>query len=184
MTPFEQSLITFAQRKVDDYLALLPTTLEELVTADRDRINFVEAQCLAIVSELVHALVYDLSKDAYEAMSRIGDIFGKGLDHHSALLEELAINTGQKDVSVKSPVKNTAKVFMTGRSQAVRLPLEFRFDGDEVFIHRDPATRDVILSQKPGNWQSFFDLVESEEIPADFLAERENAPATDKGIFE
>ena len=30
----------------------------------------------------------------------------------------------------------TAKLFMTGRSQAVRLPLELRFDGDEVIAKR------------------------------------------------
>ena len=31
----------------------------------------------------------------------------------------------------------TAKLFWTGRSQAVRLPKEFRFDGSEVRIRRD-----------------------------------------------
>ena len=30
----------------------------------------------------------------------------------------------------------TAKLFMNGRSQAVRLPKEFRFDGDEVYIKK------------------------------------------------
>ena len=39
-----------------------------------------------------------------------------------------------------------------GRSQAVRLPLEFRFDVAQVFIRHDPATGDVVLSRKPGNW--------------------------------
>lgn len=34
---------------------------------------------------------------------------------------------------------STAKIFATGRSQAVRLPLEFRFDVPEVFIRRDLA---------------------------------------------
>lgn len=42
----------------------------------------------------------------------------------------------------------TAKLFMNGRSQAVRLPAEFRFEGDEVLIRRDPATGDVILSAR------------------------------------
>jgi antitoxin VapB len=32
----------------------------------------------------------------------------------------------------------TAKVFMTGRSQAVRLPKAYRFDTDEVSIERQP----------------------------------------------
>ena len=42
----------------------------------------------------------------------------------------------------------TAKIFMNGRSQAVRLPVEFRFDGDEVYIRRDTVTGDVILSPR------------------------------------
>ena len=44
-------------------------------------------------------------------------------------------------------MQQTAKIFATGRSQAVRLPLEFRFDVAEVFIRRDPATGDVVLSR-------------------------------------
>lgn len=53
----------------------------------------------------------------------------------------------------------TAKVFVTGRSQAVRLPLEFRFDVSEVFIRRDPGTGDVVLSKKPSDWQGLLDTV-------------------------
>ena len=33
---------------------------------------------------------------------------------------------------------DSAKVFMTGRSQAVRLPKAYRFDFDEVLIERRP----------------------------------------------
>ena len=53
----------------------------------------------------------------------------------------------------------TAKIFMTGRSQAVRLPVEFRFDVDEVFIRRDPDTGDVVLSRRPNNWDDLIELV-------------------------
>ncbi len=53
----------------------------------------------------------------------------------------------------------TAKIFTTGRSQAVRLPLEFRFDVAEVFIRRDPATGDVVLSRRPTDWQGLLDVV-------------------------
>ena len=53
----------------------------------------------------------------------------------------------------------TAKIFATGRSQAVRLPLEFRFDVSEVFIRRDPGTGDVVLSKKPSDWQGLLDAV-------------------------
>jgi antitoxin VapB len=65
----------------------------------------------------------------------------------------------------------TAKLFKNGRSQAVRLPAEFRFDGDEVRIRRDPDTGDVILS--PLN-KSFADwLKQHEQVLADMTdAER------------
>ena len=53
----------------------------------------------------------------------------------------------------------TAKIFVTGRSQAVRLPLEFRFDVAEVFIRRDPGTGDVVLSKKPADWKGLLDAV-------------------------
>ncbi|NVO04879.1 MAG: AbrB/MazE/SpoVT family DNA-binding domain-containing protein [Rhodoferax sp.] len=56
-------------------------------------------------------------------------------------------------------MNQTAKIFTTGRSQAVRLPLEFRFDGTEVFIRRDPLTGDVVLSRKPQDWQGLLDAV-------------------------
>jgi antitoxin VapB len=48
----------------------------------------------------------------------------------------------------------TAKLFITGRSQALRLPKEVRFPGAEVFIRRDPVTGDVILSPKPASWST------------------------------
>jgi virulence-associated protein VagC len=44
-----------------------------------------------------------------------------------------------------APVK-TAKLFKNGRSQAVRLPKEFRFEGTEVNVRRDPATGEVLLT--------------------------------------
>lgn len=46
-------------------------------------------------------------------------------------------------------MQRTAKLFLNGRSQAVRLPAEYRFEGREVFIRQDPATGDVILSRRP-----------------------------------
>jgi antitoxin VapB len=66
---------------------------------------------------------------------------------------------------------STAKIFTTGRSQAVRLPLEFRFDCSEVYIRRDPATGDVVLSRRPDAWDGFFALYQSTEVPADFMSE-------------
>ena len=46
-------------------------------------------------------------------------------------------------------MRKTAKVFMSGRSQAVRLPKEFRFDTKEVWIRRNPDTGEIILKPKP-----------------------------------
>jgi antitoxin VapB len=43
-------------------------------------------------------------------------------------------------------MQRTAKLFKNGRSQAVRLPKEFRFKGREVAIRRDPATGEVVLA--------------------------------------
>ena len=63
----------------------------------------------------------------------------------------------------------TAKLFTTGRSQAVRLPIEFRFGGDEVFIRRDPVTGDVILSAKPETWDGLFELYGKDGLDADFM---------------
>jgi antitoxin VapB len=74
----------------------------------------------------------------------------------------------------------TAKIFMTGRSQAVRLPAEFRFDTEEVFIRRDPATGDVILSRRPSNWAEFFAMADEAGIPDDFMNDREDAPAQER----
>lgn len=47
-----------------------------------------------------------------------------------------------------------AKVFINGRSQAVRLPAEFRFKGTEVYVSRSESG-DVVLSEKPKDWDGF-----------------------------
>ena len=77
----------------------------------------------------------------------------------------------------------TAKLFMNGRSQAVRLPFELRFEGDEVYIRQDPETGDVILSRKPGDWQEFFEQVKTIEVPEGFMADRDNALPEDRDLF-
>jgi antitoxin VapB len=69
----------------------------------------------------------------------------------------------------------TASLFMNGRSQAVRLPAEFRFNADHVFIYRDELTGNVVLSDKPqtSTWQSFMALREQLGVtPSDFVLER------------
>jgi antitoxin VapB len=70
----------------------------------------------------------------------------------------------------------TAKLFMNGRSQAVRLPVEFRFEGTEVLIERDGDA--VVLRPKPEGWDDFF-AAES-RTPDDFLADRERQAPQDR----
>jgi antitoxin VapB len=73
--------------------------------------------------------------------------------------------------SYRNAMHQTAKIFATGRSQAVRLPLEFRFDVPEVFIRHDPLTGDVVLSRKPSDWQGLLDVV-AQNKDQDLLIER------------
>ena len=80
-------------------------------------------------------------------------------------------------------MKHTAKLFMNGRSQAVRLPVNYRFDCDEVFIRRDPESGDVIISKKPGSWEDFFKMLESTDVPEDFMSERDNDVIEDRDLF-
>jgi antitoxin VapB len=66
-----------------------------------------------------------------------------------------------------------ARVFMSGRSQAVRIPAQYRFTADEVYIRRDPQTGDLILSQAPGGWEEIYAALDQAGFPDDFLAERD-----------
>ena len=79
---------------------------------------------------------------------------------------------------------HTAKLFRNGRSQAVRLPADFRFPGSEVYVRRDAATGDVILSRRPDSWQDFFDLADSLDLPEDFLSHRRDLPPQKRKLFE
>lgn len=63
-----------------------------------------------------------------------------------------------------------AKIFKTGRSQAVRLPKEFRFEGNEVYIRRDPKSGDVVLSRKPDSWDELFAMDTLSVVPVDFMS--------------
>jgi antitoxin VapB len=68
------------------------------------------------------------------------------------------------------PRVDKAKVFMTGRSQAVRIPAEFRFSGSEVYIRRDPKNGNVILSEGPASLKEIFDALDALEVPEEFLS--------------
>jgi antitoxin VapB len=69
-----------------------------------------------------------------------------------------------------------AKIFMNGRSQAVRLPKEYRFDCDEVYVEKQGDK--VIISAVPPGWDEFFDVVSV--FGDDFLSDREDLPPQDR----
>lgn len=97
----------------------------------------------------------------------------------------MGINHAIKKSTDTKPVK--AKLFMNGRSQAVRLPAEFRFDGDEVFVRRDEDTGDIILSRKPETLEAFFEFARKldAKIPDDFLSpEERDTGQHDRDPFE
>lgn len=77
----------------------------------------------------------------------------------------------------------TAKLFRNGRSQAVRLPSDFRFEGSEVYVRRDPATGDVILLRRPDSWEDLFELMKGIDVPPDFLTERDDTPPQKRKLF-
>ena len=75
----------------------------------------------------------------------------------------------------QSAAPRTAKLFKNGRSQAVRLPKEFRFEGTEVAIRRDPATGEVILAPAPAEpavsfdeWFALYDAIPDDAPEEEF----------------
>jgi antitoxin VapB len=81
----------------------------------------------------------------------------------------------------------SAKLFKNGSSQAVRLPAEFRFEGDEVYATRDETTGDVVLSKSPGaqEWREFFAFARTVDAPEDALSERMlNELPSARGVFD
>jgi antitoxin VapB len=78
-------------------------------------------------------------------------------------------------ISTETAMTQKTKIFNNGRSQAVRLPAEFRFDTKEVYIRRDPATGDVVLSKKTDSWDEFFRLRDEADVPDDFVNAEERS---------
>jgi len=81
----------------------------------------------------------------------------------------------------------TARLFVNGGSQAVRLPAEFRFENtSEVGIRRDAFTGDVILSANPTPGLSqFFAVRDQAPVTGDPAAGRpHNAPFKPRRTFD
>jgi antitoxin VapB len=70
----------------------------------------------------------------------------------------------------------TAKLFQNGQSQAVRLPKEFRFEGEEVFIKKVGNATVLLPIQNP--WQPLFDSLN--KFSPDFMEDREQPTQQDR----
>jgi antitoxin VapB len=73
-------------------------------------------------------------------------------------------------------MRRTAKVFMSNRSQAVRLPKDFQFDTSEVYIRKEGD--DVILSPRPAAWEPY--LSNGPVASAEFMEEFEDLPVQER----
>jgi antitoxin VapB len=74
-----------------------------------------------------------------------------------------------------------AKVFQNGRSQAIRIPKEFRFDTQEVYVEKIGETL-IIKPKRDNKWDSFFQLLKDVDT-TDFMPKREQPPLDSKDIF-
>lgn len=69
----------------------------------------------------------------------------------------------------------TAKLFKSGRSQAVRLPKDFRFEGEEVFIKKVGDA--VVLLPREDSWRTLYESLGS--FSEDFMDYREQPRTED-----
>ena len=73
-------------------------------------------------------------------------------------------------------MRKKAKIFMNNRSQAVRLPKEFQFSTQEVFIRKEGS--DVVLSPRPSDWSSY--LEEGPVASAAFMEDVDDLPVQER----
>ena len=66
----------------------------------------------------------------------------------------------------------TAKLFNNGRSQAVRLPKELRFSGEDVFVRK--IGNMVVLLPKDDSWSPLMNSLD--QFSDDFMSAREQPP--------
>ena len=75
-------------------------------------------------------------------------------------------------------MQRTAKLFMNNRSQAVRLPKEFQFNVQEVFIRKEGD--EVILSPRPNDWSAY--LASGPVASDEFMRDVEELPVQERDL--
>jgi antitoxin VapB len=79
-------------------------------------------------------------------------------------------NTARKAPRAPAMTVAEAKVFMTGRSQAVRLPKDYRVTGDSVYVKR-LGNGILLIPKTSARWAGFFAALD--EFPRDFTLDRD-----------
>jgi antitoxin VapB len=74
------------------------------------------------------------------------------------------------------PATVKTKVFISGRSQAVRVRPSTASPGDEVYSRRNPQTGNLIRSHSSDTWEDIFKALDEAEFFDDFLEDREQTP--------
>jgi antitoxin VapB len=95
-------------------------------------------------------------------------------------------NTKPQSATSSPSAPKTAKFFKSGRSQAVRLPKEFRFEGKEVAIRRNEATGEVVIAPVPAEppsigfdeWFALYDAIPDDASAEEFA----KLPPQPKGL--
>ncbi|EIO1438418.1 AbrB/MazE/SpoVT family DNA-binding domain-containing protein [Salmonella enterica] len=80
-----------------------------------------------------------------------------------------------------------ARLFRNGRSQAVRLPVQFEFDADQVYI-RQTDNGDLIISKRKyiqDNWNHLLEMLKNTPVPDNFMDKQErDQRISDRDPFE
>ncbi|MEA3278162.1 MAG: type II toxin-antitoxin system VapB family antitoxin [Pseudomonadota bacterium] len=79
-------------------------------------------------------------------------------------------------------MSQTAKLFKNGHSQAVRLPKEYRFDGNEVEIRR--VGDSVVLTPLVNRWKAMFEQLDKLGFSEDFMVERDQPAEQERPALE
>ena len=75
----------------------------------------------------------------------------------------------------------TAKLFKNGKSQAVRLPKDFRFKNQKEVIIKKVANGIVLIESEKNFWETWFDSFEN--VSSDFIQERQQIVQKREEVF-
>ena len=82
-------------------------------------------------------------------------------------------------MQINDDERRSASLFRNGRNQAVRLPVDFTLDADEVFIERQ--NNQLILTPKPKNWDVYF--MSGQRLSDDFPDDIQDLPQQKREDF-